>query len=83
MDREFDKETKLREVYKNLCGVTLTVEDMDLPVSVYNYLKRAGINKLEQILLMSENELINMGKIDVPRNCGYIIFKLKELSRQY
>lgn len=86
MEKEFDSKTKLGEIYKNLCGVHLTVEDMDLPVRVYNYLKRAGVNTLQQILLMSEDDLINAGIqmkfSQAPRSCAYILFKLEELSKE-
>lgn len=86
MDKQFDAKTKLGEIYKNLCGINLTVEDMDLPVRIYNYLKRCNINNLQQILLMSEDDLINAGKHlrpnRVPKSCAYIIFKLEELSKR-
>lgn len=87
MDKELDPKTKLGEVYKNLCGVNLTIEDMDLPVRVYNYLKRTGVKNLQQILLMSKEDFINAGKsIGFGRaheSYAYIIFKLEELSREY
>lgn len=70
----------LGEVYKNLSGLNLTVEDMDLPVSVYNYLKRGGINHLQQILLMSETDLMQLRFAH--RNYAYLMSWLAEESRR-
>lgn len=78
LDKIINQHTKLGEVYKNLIGVNLTIEDMDLPVSVYNYLKRGGIDHLQQILLMSEADLAKFSF--ARRNCAYLVSWLAEES---
>lgn len=80
MNNYFDQNTKLGEVYKNLCGLNLTVEDMDLPVSVRNYLKRAGIDHLQQILFMCEADFAKFRF--ARRNCAYLMSWLAEESRR-
>lgn len=80
MSQDVNQHTKLGEIYNNLSGVNMTVEDMDLPVSVYNYLKRGGINQLTQLLLMCEADLMNLS--GARRNFPYLIFWLEEQSRK-
>lgn len=38
-------------------GRDLSLEDMDLPVSIYNSLKRGGIHTLAQLLKLTPKEL--------------------------
>lgn len=78
MDKQPNIYTKLGEIFTNLNGYDMAVEDMNLSVRSYNFLKRAGINNLREILSRSEYELIYTGK--VPRACSEIIAKLDELS---
>lgn len=80
MNQDINQNTQLGERYKNLCGVSQTVEDMDLPVSVYNHLKRGGVNYLEQLLLLNEADLINL--IGARRNSPYLLSWLEEHSRR-
>lgn len=80
MNRDINPNTKLGEVYKNLLGLNLTVEDMDLPVSVRNYLKQGGVHHLQQILSMSETDLMNFNF--ARRNCAYLMSWLTEESKR-
>ena len=77
---DFDSSTKLGDVFKSLIGLDLPVEELDLSVRVYNFLKRSGIHNLQQILSLSEDELINIDK-RVDRRChAQIIDRLRALS---
>lgn len=80
LHRDINPNTKLGEVYKNLSDLNLTVEDMDLPVSVRNYLKQSGVHHLQQILSMSEADLANFSF--ARRNCAYLMSWLAEESKR-
>ena len=70
---------KFGELHKNLVGLDLTTEELDLPVRVYNYLKRAGIDNLQQLLAISYDELTGKGK-RIDGICEYVKCKLEDLS---
>lgn len=80
MNKNVDKNMNLGQVYKNLSNLNLTVDDMDLPVSVRNYLKRVGIDHLQQILCMSEADFAKFSFAH--RNCAYLMSWLAEESRK-
>ena len=54
---------KFKEIFKTLAGLNMDVEELDLPVRVYNLLKRNDIHTLEHLLLKSENELRQVAQI--------------------
>lgn len=76
MSEEFNSIIKFSTIFKNLNGFELHMEDMELPVRFYNFMKRNGINTLEQLLSMSEDDLMNIER----RSYDYIIEWLRELS---
>lgn len=51
------KKDKLGDMFTELNGIDLPIEDFDFPISVYNALRRGGILNLKQLLSMSEDEL--------------------------
>lgn len=53
------------------------IEELDLTVRAYNCLKRHGINFVEQLLDMTENEVKQIRNINL-RALDNIILKLKE-----
>ena len=76
---------KFGDVFKSLAGFNIDIEELDLPVRVYNLLKRNEIHTLEHLLLKSEDDIKQIAQIR-PRP-GYIgdiqhilIPKLEELA---
>ena len=53
-----DYDMKLRDAFPNLQGVELNIEEFDLPVRIYNTLKRCKINSLQELLSYSCNEIL-------------------------
>lgn len=86
VNQNFDENTRLGEIYKFPEGFHLTLEDMDLPVSVYNCLKRSGIHHLQQILQMSETDLTNtirsITRYHEKKSRIYLIVRIAELSKE-
>ena len=79
-----NNETKYREIYPSLNESDLAVEELDLPVPIYNFLKRNGINNVQRLLDMSENDLMNM-KTHSGRQAKFvenIVYKLNQLSEE-
>ena len=70
---------KFAELHKNLAKLNLTTEELDLPVRVYNRLKRSGINNLQQLLAISYDELAGKGK-RIDGICEFVKCKLEDLS---
>jgi len=76
---------KFGDIFKSLAGLNMDIEELDLPVRVYNLLKRNDIHTLEQLLTKSENELKRIAQIR-PRpgymdDIQYILIpKLEELA---
>ena len=73
---------KYREIYPSLREIDLPIEELDLPVSIYNFLKRNGINNVQRLLDMSENDLMNI-KTHSGRQAKFvenIVYKLNQLS---
>lgn len=57
MINRFDYQIELGKVFNALEGINLPIEEFDLPVAVFNTLKRGGIHDLQQILAMNADEL--------------------------
>jgi len=51
---------KLGEIWPLLKDIDMETEELDLPVRVYNFLKRGGIHSLQQLLERSYNDLIEI-----------------------
>ena len=63
MSINFDDDTKFSEIFPALHEDFIadkTIEELDLSVRTYNYLKRAKINDLKKLLSMSMNDLRNI-----------------------
>ena len=73
---------KFGELHKNLAKLNLTTEELDLPVRVYNRLKRSGIDNLQQLLAVSKDELKAPNKFPQMRCDDYIEWMLGELSEK-
>jgi DNA-directed RNA polymerase alpha subunit len=77
MSIDFDRNVKFSEIFKELQGIDLTVEELDLSVRSCNFLKRAEIHSLQQLLSMSLDDLTI---INDKRSYMEIIEKLRKLS---
>lgn len=83
MSAKKNNETKYREIYPSLNEMDLAVEELDLPVSVYNFLKRNGIRNVQLLLDMSENDLMSFSTPS-GRQAKFvenIVDKLNQLSK--
>lgn len=82
----FGSDVKFCDILKELQGVDLKIDDMDLSVRVYNLLKRSDIHNLQQLLSMSIGDFMNIliNKERRSRNLdkfiGQIVYKLQQLS---
>jgi len=80
-----DNNAKLCDVFKVLQGLNITVEDLDFPVNIYNFLKRGDIHNLQQLLSKSINDLSklkDMNNTQKNRKLNYIVEKLQDLAKQ-
>lgn len=57
----------------------LTIEDLDLSVRTYNFLKRAGINTVAELIQMTYTDLLKLPHVS-PHILNEIKIKLKELG---
>jgi DNA-directed RNA polymerase alpha subunit len=55
-----DYGTKLYEAFPNLQGIEREIWDLELPVRVFNTLKRNNIDTLQDVLKYSCNELMQL-----------------------
>ena len=72
-------DTKFSEIFPELHEDIIadkTIEELDLSVRTYNYLRRARINSLKKLLSMSMNDLMNIHR----RKHEEIIEKLREYA---
>ena len=63
MSINFDYDTKFSEIFPALHEdviADITIEELDLSIRTYNYLRRAKINNLKKLLSMSMNDLMNI-----------------------
>ena len=63
MKINIDNDTKFSEIFPTLNEAVIagkTIEELDLSISTYNYLRRAKINNLDKLLSMSMNDLMNI-----------------------
>ena len=85
MNEEFDSSTKYRDIYKTLIKLDAPIGELDLPVSIYNFLYRNGIHNVQQLLEMSPDDLMNIeahsgSQGRIIENIVYIDYKLRQLS---
>ena len=79
MSKNFDNDTKFSEIFPTLHEAVIadkTIEELDLSIRTYNYLRRVKINDLKKLLSMSMNDLMNIHR----RNHEEIIEKLREYA---
>ena len=60
MNEPSKKGIKYLELYPSLNGLDLAVEELDLPVPVYNFLNRNGIHTVQSLLDVSEDDLMKI-----------------------
>ena len=61
-------------------GREMDLEDMDLPVSIYNSLKRGGIHTLAQLLELTPRELSDHFWHRKDTSCAVVQDKLERLA---
>jgi DNA-directed RNA polymerase alpha subunit len=80
MSKDFDSSDKFGAMFPNLNGLNLDLyEAVEWPVRVYNFLKRAKVNTLQDLLSMSIDDLNAVHR----RAHTYIEEALRELSESY
>jgi len=65
------------EVSEETTSTELTIDDLELSVRAYNCLKRASINTMQELLMKSEHELLNIKNFG-RKSAEEVILKLKE-----
>lgn len=83
MNEKFDHQARLSSLFDALEGIDLPIEYFDLPVRIYNSLKRSGLHDLQQLLAMSYDDLISILWGNEKRRyklCEYIIDKLNDFN---
>ena len=60
MSEQSGSGTKYREIYPSLQGFDLSAEEFDMPIHVYNFLKRNGIHNVQLLLEMSDDGLMDI-----------------------
>jgi len=74
-----NNDTKFSEIFPTIQEADITdktIEELDLSIRTYNYLRRAKINSIKQLLSMSMNDLMNIHR----QNHEEIIEKLREYA---
>lgn len=61
-------------------GREMDLEDMDLPVSIYNSLKRSGVHTLAQLLELTPGELSDRFWHRKAASCAVVQDKLERLA---
>jgi hypothetical protein len=72
------KTAKLSDIFNNLNGIDMHIDDMLLPVSVYSDLNKNNLKTTEALLAKSVNELIDI----IPRSADFIINVLNYFSEE-
>lgn len=68
--------------FPGLKGREMDLEDMDLPVSIYNSLKRGGIHTLSQLLELTPGELSDHFWNRKDASCAVVQDKLERLASE-
>ena len=75
-----NQDEKLKDRFPALRGRELLLEDMDLPVSIYNSLKRHKINTLAQLLELTVQELPGCFFNRKEASCDLLLDKLERMA---
>lgn len=75
-----NQDEKLMDIFPALRGRELLLEDMDLPVSVYNSLKRCKINTLAQLLELAAKDLPGCFLNRKEASCDVLLDKLGRMA---
>ena len=75
-----NQDEKLMDIFPALRGRELLLEDMDLPVSVYNSLKRRKINTLAQLLELAAKDLSGCFLNRKEASCDVLLDKLGRMA---
>ena len=75
-----NQDKKLIQIFPTLRGRELLLEDMDLPVSVYNGLKRREINTLDQLLELTTEDLPGCFLHRKEESCNVLLDKLERMA---
>ena len=80
-----DYDMKLGDAFPNLKDIKLDVEEFDLPVRVYNTLKRCEINTLQTLLKYSCNEILEHKKAGFRKDglIDQIAYTLDKFHKEY
>lgn len=63
MSEKFDYQAKLGSLFDALQGIDLSIPDLDFPIRIGNWLMRAGVHNLQQLLAMSGDELMHTQRL--------------------
>ncbi|MCL2398782.1 MAG: hypothetical protein FWC91_03425 [Defluviitaleaceae bacterium] len=76
---------KLGDAFPNLQGIKLDVEEFDLPVRLYNTLKRCDIHSLQTLLTYSCNEILEHKKASFRKDglIDHIAYTLNKLHLKH
>lgn len=83
MNESFNHQARLCSLFNALEGIDLPIEDFDLPVRIYNSMKRSGIHNLQQLLAMSYDNIMSTLYGNANRRsetCDYIIYTLNNFN---
>ncbi len=75
-----NRDEKLIHTFPTLRGRELLLEDMDLPVSVYNSLKRHKIRTLAQLLELTADDLLGCFLSRKEASCDVLLDKLGHMT---
>lgn len=75
-----NQDKKLIDIFPALRGRELWLEDMDLPVSVYNGLKRRKIHTLAQLLELTTEDLLGCFLHRKEASCDVLLDKLERMA---
>jgi DNA-directed RNA polymerase alpha subunit len=79
LNSDFDSSAKFHDLFSQLKGIDLPLEELDLTIRSFNLLKRSNINNLEQLLELSFNDImLAQGGI-----YSEITITLQELAENY
>ena len=75
-----NQDEKLMDLFPALRGREMLLEDMDLPVSIYNSLKRHKMNTLAQVLELTVKDLPGCFLNRKEASCDVLLDKLGRMA---